>query len=179
MRPHAAREPRFEVAGGQRLPLGGIIGFIGVRGKQGKKKNMFLGLAPMMTLRSPLFDTALEGAFALAQLREVLVLGILVLAALVEAPPASIAVALPPVLGGAPGALLQRPRAGVPQVGAVLLSPQHAAAAAARGVAMSVVVFLLELPCALARLRARNARLGERARARTRVRNSLCAYRTT
>ena len=142
--------------------------------------NMFLGVALMKMLRPALFDSAMVAELALAPLRVDLVLGMLELRApKMGAPPAGSAVAQRPEDGVAPGALLQRPRAGVPQVGAVLLSPQHAAAAAARGVAMSVVVFLLELPCALARLRARNARLGERARARTRDRNSLCAYRTT
>ena len=56
--------------------------------------------------------------------------------------PAGIAVAQPLVLGGAPGALLQWPQAGVPQVRAVLLSEQQAAAAAARGVAMAVADIL-------------------------------------
>ena len=135
--------PPFEVAGGQRLPLGGINGYAGVRGKQGKKKNKFQGLTPKKTHRTLHFDTAQEAAIALAQLREDLELGILEQQApkIMESP-AGIAVAQPPVLGGAPGALLQWPQAGVPQVRAVLLSEQQAAAAAARGVAMAVADLL-------------------------------------
>ena len=134
---------RFEVAGGQRLPLGGINGYVGVRGKQGKKKNKFQGITPKKKHRTEHFDTAQEAAIALAQLREDLELGMLEHhAPKVTASPAGIAVAQPPVLGGAPGALLQWPQAGVPQVRAVLLSEQQAAAAAARGVAMAVADLL-------------------------------------
>ena len=140
MRP---REPRFEVAGGQRLPLGGINGYVGVRGKQGKKKNKFQGITPKKKHRTEHFDTAQEAAIALAQLREDLELGMLEPhAPKIMELPAGIAVAQPPVLGGAPGALLQWPQAGVPQVRAVLLSEQQAAAAAARGVAMAVADLL-------------------------------------
>ena len=38
--------PRFEEAGGQRLPLGGVNGYRGVRGKQGRKKDKFQGVTP-------------------------------------------------------------------------------------------------------------------------------------
>ena len=38
--------PRFEVVGGQRLPLGGVNGYVHVRGKQGKKRNKFQGISP-------------------------------------------------------------------------------------------------------------------------------------
>ena len=135
--------PLFEVAGGQRLPLGGINGYAGVRGKQGKKKNKFQGVTPKKKHRTEHFDTAQEAAIALAQLREDLELGILEQhAPKIKESPAGIAVAQPPVLGGAPGALLQWPQAGVPQVRAVLLSEQQAAAAAARGVAMAVADLL-------------------------------------
>ena len=135
--------PPFEVVGGQRLPLGGANGYIGVRGKQGKKKNKFQGHTPKKKHRTEHFDTAQEAAIALAQLREDLELGILEQhAPKIMESPAGIAVAQPPVLGGAPGALLQWPQAGVPQVRAVLLSERQAAAAAARGVAMAVADIL-------------------------------------
>ena len=35
------RQPRFEEVDGLRVPLGGVNGYIGVRGKQGRKKNKF------------------------------------------------------------------------------------------------------------------------------------------
>ena len=108
-----------------------------------RKKNKFQGLTPKKAHRTPHFDTAQEAAIALAQLREDLELGILEEhAPKIMESPAGIAVAQPPVLGGAPGALLQWPQAGVPQVRAVLLSEQQAAAAAARGVAMAVADLL-------------------------------------
>ena len=133
--------PLFEVAGGQRLPLGGVNGYMGVRGKQGKKKNKFQGITPKKKHRTEHFDTAQEAAIALAQLREDLELGMLELAAVDEAPPAGSAIAQRPVVGGAPGELVV-PRAVVPRVRAVLLSPQQAAAAAARGVAVAYGDFL-------------------------------------
>ena len=40
--PHS--EPQLEVMGGRRLPLGGINGYCGVRGKQGRKKDKFQGV---------------------------------------------------------------------------------------------------------------------------------------
>ena len=45
--------PQFMEAGGHRLPLGGVNGFLGVRGKQGKKKNMFQGISPRKAGSSP------------------------------------------------------------------------------------------------------------------------------
>ena len=72
-----SREPRVEVAGGQRLPLGGLNGYAGVRGKQGRKKDMFQGVTPKKKHRTRLFGTAQEAALALAQLREDLELGML------------------------------------------------------------------------------------------------------
>ena len=108
-------------------------GFAGERGKLGKKKNKLLGDSPKKTLRPALFDSAKEAELALAQLREVLELGLQELRApKMAAPPAGSAVAQRPVFGGAPGELLQR-RADNLRVRAVLLSPQQAAAAAARG----------------------------------------------
>ena len=42
----ARAQQTFEVAGGQRLPLGGRNGYLGVRGKQGRAKNKFQGVTP-------------------------------------------------------------------------------------------------------------------------------------
>ena len=71
------RQQLFEEAGGQRLPLGGLNGYAGVRGKQGKKKDKFQGTTPKKKHRTQLFATSLEAAIALAQLREDLELGML------------------------------------------------------------------------------------------------------
>ena len=128
------REPRFELAGGQRLPLGGINGYIGVRGKQGKKKNKFQGITPKKKHRTEHFDTAQEAAIALAQLREDLELGMLEervqkkqkkAAANEPSKKAQVGVYL--------GTLLAQQRAGIPTARAYLLSQQQAAAALAGG----------------------------------------------
>ena len=58
-------EPRFEEAGGQRLPLGGMNGYLGVRGKQGRKKDKYQGVTPKKKHRTELFDTPLEAALSL------------------------------------------------------------------------------------------------------------------
>ena len=59
------------------MPLGGINGYCGVRGKQGRKKDKFQGVTPKKQHRTALFDSALEAAIAFAQLREDLELGML------------------------------------------------------------------------------------------------------
>ena len=51
-------QPRFEEVGGQRLPLGGINGYRGVRGKQGRNKDKFQGITPKKKHRTRLSDTA-------------------------------------------------------------------------------------------------------------------------
>ena len=130
-----SREPRVEVAGGQRLPLGGLNGYRGVRGKQGRKKNKFQGITPKKQHRTGLYDHAQEAAIALAQLREDLELGMVTEhgAKVVKSP---VTIAAPKKLeaGVFLGDLLRRQRAAVPTVRAVLLSQQQAAAAVARGV---------------------------------------------
>jgi hypothetical protein len=130
-----SREPRVEVAGGQRLPLGGLNG---VRGKQGRKKNKFQGITPKKQHRTGLYDHAQEAAIALAQLREDLELGMVTEhgAKVVKSP---VTIAAPKKLeaGVFLGDLLRRQRAAVPTVRAVLLSQQQAAAAVARGVAVA------------------------------------------
>ena len=133
-----SREPRVEVAGGQRLPLGGLNGYVGVRGKQGRKKNKFQGITPKKQHRTGLYDHAQEAAIALAQLREDLELGMVTehAAKIVQSP---VTIAAPKKLeaGVFLGDLLRRQRAAVPTVRAVLLSQQQAAAAVARGVAVA------------------------------------------
>ena len=133
-----SREPRVEVAGGQRLPLGGLNGYVGVRGKQGRKKNKFQGITPKKQHRTGLYDHAQEAAIALAQLREDLELGTLEQPAAKKPQPA----AASGTSKKAPrlvylGDLLQPPPPVVPTVACVLLTPQQAAHAAARGVAVA------------------------------------------
>ena len=110
-------QPRFEEIAGQRLPLGGVNGYVGVRGKQGRSKNLFQGVTPRKRHRTKLFGTALEAAIAYAQLREDLALGML------EQPPAKKPAT--PATSAAPkrwevgtllGRMPQPPRAGVPTV---------------------------------------------------------------
>ena len=72
-----AAQPRFEEAGGHRLPLGGVNRYLGVRGKQGRDKDKFQGTTPRKQHRTKLYDTPLEAAIAFAQMKEDLDLGIL------------------------------------------------------------------------------------------------------
>jgi hypothetical protein len=127
-------EVRFEEVGGQRLPLGGLHGYIGVRGKQGRKKDKFQGTTPKKRHRTKHYNTPLEAAIAFAQLREDLDLGILAEQSPKKPqPPASDATSKKKDVGVYLGRFLQLPRADVPCVWAVLLSEQQAAAPAARG----------------------------------------------
>ena len=131
-------QPRFEEAGGQRLPLGGLNGYVGGRGKQGRKKNKFQGITPKKQHRTGLYDHAQEAAIALAQLREDLELGMVTEhGAKVVKSPVTIAASKKLEAGVFLGDLLRRQRAAVPTVRAVLLSQQQAAAAVARGVAVA------------------------------------------
>ena len=61
-------QPRFEAVDGLRVPLGGVNGYVGVRGKQGCKKNKYQGVTPRKKHRTGLFDSPLEAAIGLAQL---------------------------------------------------------------------------------------------------------------
>ena len=45
-------QDNVEAVGALRLPLGGINGYIGVRGKQGRKKDKFQGTTPTKTRRT-------------------------------------------------------------------------------------------------------------------------------
>ena len=62
------KRDKVEVAGALRLPLGGVNGYVGVRGKQGYKKNQFQGTTPRKTRRTKLCNTPREAAVALAEL---------------------------------------------------------------------------------------------------------------
>ena len=134
-----SQQARFEEAGGQRLPLGGINGYIGVRGKQGRRKDKYQGVTPKKVNRTQLFDTAREAAIAFAQLREDLELRML------EPPPkkkpATPATTAAPKrfeVGVYIGNIFNPLPPGVPTVWAcALLSPQQANLAAARGVAVA------------------------------------------
>ena len=57
-----ASQPRFEEAGGHRLPLGGVNGYAGVRGKQGRSKDKFQGVTPKKQHRTAHFDEPQEAA---------------------------------------------------------------------------------------------------------------------
>ena len=129
------RQQLFEVAGGQRLPFGGLNRYAGVRGKQGKKNNKYQGTTPKKKHRTKLFDTPMEAAIALAQLREDLELGMLEERGKKKAKsPKTIAAPKKLEYGVYLGNLLQQPQHVVPTVSAVLLLPHQSAAAAARGV---------------------------------------------
>ena len=72
--------PCFEEVAGQRgLPLGGVNGDLGVRGKQqGRAKDKFQGgVTPKKQHRTALFATPIEAAIAFAQLKEDLEVGML------------------------------------------------------------------------------------------------------
>ena len=131
-------QPRVEEVAGHRLPLGGMNGYAGVRGKQGRKKDKFQGVTPQKQHRTRLCDTPLEAAIAFAQLKEDLELGTLEPRtkknkALEESSTTSKTFEAGTYLGH----LLPRARPVVPTVACALLSPQQAAAAVARGVAVA------------------------------------------
>ena len=132
-------QPRFEEAGGHRLPLGGVNGYRGVRGKQGREKNMFQGVTPKKKHLTKLFKEPLHAAIALAQLQEDLELRML------QQPPprrpATPAASTVPKkfeVGTYLGHLLKPPRPVIPTVACALLSTQQAAAAAVRGVPVAM-----------------------------------------
>ena len=129
---------RFEEAGGQRLPLGGRNGYLGVRGGQGRKKDKFQGTTPKKTHRTGHHDTALEAAIAFAQMKEDLDLGILEERSTKKAQPrASTDTSKKADVGVYLGRLLQQQRADVLCVWGAPLSQQQAAALVARRVAVA------------------------------------------
>ena len=131
---------RFQVqeSGGRRLPLGGVNGYVGVRGKQGKKKDKYQGVTPRKQHRTVPYETPKEAAVALAHLRHDLELGVVVQrSGKKPQPPARSAAPKKVEVGVYLGLLLRPPRAGIPTVAAALLSEQEAGEAAARGVAVA------------------------------------------
>ena len=129
---------RFEEAGGQRLPLGGCNGYLGVRGGQGRGKDKFQGTTPQKRHRTKHYDTPLEAAIAFAQLREDLDLGILAERGPKKPqPPASDATSKKKDVGVYLGRLMQLPRADVLCVWGAPLSQQQAGALVVRGVAVA------------------------------------------
>ena len=132
------RQLLFEEAGGQRLPLGGVNGYLGVRGKQGKNKDKYQGTTPRKQHRTGHFPTAKEAAIALAQMKEDLELGIFEERGGKNPSSTTVDDSFNKAqVGVYLGDLLRQEREGVPCVRAVLLSPQQAAAAVARGVALA------------------------------------------
>ena len=136
--------PRFEEVGGHRLPLGGLNNYLGVRGGQGRKKNQFQGISPKKKHRTGLYDTPVEAALALAQLKEDMELDMLELQAKAPLPEAAAKqTEVGTYLGhlfyenrSPPAAVVPAAQVG-PTVRAVLLTPQQAAGAAARNVALA------------------------------------------
>ena len=132
------RSLRFEEVGGLRLPVGGVNSFVGVRGRQGRKMNMYQGVSPSKHHRTGPKVTAKEAAVALALLRRDLVLWFIVeLCGKNQLPPAVIAAPNLRAVGSCLGFLLWLPWDGIPTVAAALLSRLVAAVAAARGVAVA------------------------------------------
>ena len=130
-------------AGGHRLPLGGVNGYLHVRGKQGKKKDKFQGVTPKKNHRTKLFGTALEAAIAFAQLNEDIELGMLEQRGQKKAKsPETDAASKKKRYGVYLGHLLQLPRPVVPTVACALLSQQQAADAVARGVPVAMAVLV-------------------------------------
>ena len=131
-------QPLFEEVDGLRVPLGGVNGYKGVRGKQGRKKNKFQGMTPRKTHRTGPHETPKEAAVALARLRHDLELGVVVQRSRKKPQPPAGTVAPKKVeVGTYLGLLLRQPRAGIPTVACALLSQQEAAEAVARGVAVA------------------------------------------
>ena len=132
-------QPRFEELDGLRVPLGGVNGYKGVRGKQGRKKNKFQGVTPRKQHRTGPEEHP-EGGRG----------GPRAPAARCRAgyrggaqppdttqPPANTAARKKVEVGTYLGHLLRLPQAGIPTVACALLSQQEAAEAVARGVAVA------------------------------------------
>jgi hypothetical protein len=129
---------RFEEVDGLCVPLGGINGYKGVRGKQGRKKNKFQGVTPRKQHRTGPKDTPKEAAVALAHLWHDLELGIVEERSRKSPqPPVSTAAHRKMEVGTYLGHLLRQPPTGIPTVVCALLSQQEAAEAAACGVAVA------------------------------------------
>ena len=120
------------------MPLGGVNGYKGVRGKQGRKKDKYQGTTPRKTHRTGPKDTPKEAAVALAQLRHDVELGIVEeRSRQTPQPPANTAARKKVEVGTYLGHLLRPPPAGIQTVACALLTQQEAAEASARGVAVA------------------------------------------
>ena len=133
----------MEEVAGQRLPLGGVNGYVGVR-RQGRKKDKFQGVTPQKFDRTKLYKEPRDAAIALAQLKEDIELGIVKSkvpkktgppkltadAAWLRLPPGAVPspVTKPLLRLAASSTLPGRP------IAAALLTADQAAAAVARGV---------------------------------------------
>ena len=133
-----AAAAQFEEVGGRRLPLGGVNGYLNVRGKQGRKEDKFQGISPKKQHRTGHYDTAQEAAIAYLQMKEDLKLGMPSLQQQQKkAAPSTAAAPKQRRVGVFLGELLRQQPCVVPTVACALLSQQQAAAAAARGVAVA------------------------------------------
>ena len=131
-------QPQFQEVNGLRVPLGGVNGYKGVRGKQGRKKDKYQGTTPRKKHRTGPKDTPKEAAVALAHLRHDLELGIVEERSRKKPrPPAGNAARKNVKVGTYLGHLLRPPLIGIQTVACALLSQQEAADAAARGVAVA------------------------------------------
>ena len=123
------------------MPLGGINGYCGVRGKQGRKKDKFQGVTPKKQHRTALFDSALEAAIAFAQLREDLELGMLQPSIDKKDVPTAINATSKKIEVGTYLGHMRQPQwawaVDVPIVQCAVISPQQAAAAVQRGMAVA------------------------------------------
>ena len=136
-------QPAFKAVGGQRVPLGGLNGFAGVRGKQGRKRNKYQGYDKKKKIYTEPFDTAEEAAIRLQQKLEDHELGLLAERAPKKAQPAARNESSKTAqVGVYLGTLLAQQRAGIPTARAWLLSPQQAAALLASGIPQAVAFAL-------------------------------------
>ena len=120
------------------MPLGGVNGYRGVRGGQGRRKNQYQGVTPKKQHRTKLFVAAQQAAIALAQLQEDIDLGIVQQSSEKKPEPAAAnATSKIPKVGMYLGHLLHSRQPVVLTVAAVLLQREQAAAAVARGVAVA------------------------------------------
>ena len=130
-------QPLFEEVAGRRLPLGGVNGYLGVRGKQGRKRDKFQGITPKKQHRTQLCDTPLEAAIAFAQLNEDLELDMLEPRTKKGKASEESTATSKKFEAGTYLGLLPRACPVIPTVACAMLSPQQAAAVVARGVAVA------------------------------------------
>ena len=94
------------------MPLGGVNGYVGVHGKQGRKKDKYQGVTPRKQHRTGPYETPKEAAVALAHLRHDLELGLVEQRSRKKSqPPAGTAAPRKLEVGTYLGLLLGRPQA--------------------------------------------------------------------